>query len=65
MAIWGNVSDEVWEGFALYEIVPGFLLALIVGVLVSLVTFKHQPGVEAEFDEAASIAAGNEPTRAV
>ena len=65
VAIWGNVSDEVWEGFALYEIVPGFLLALIVGVLVSLVTFKHQPGVEAEFDEAASIAAGNEPTRAV
>ena len=65
VAIWGNVSDEVWEGFALYEIVPGFVLALIAGVLVSLATFRHQPVVEQEFDEAAAIASGQEPTATV
>ena len=39
--------------------------ALIAGVLVSLATFRHQPVVEQEFDEAAAIASGQEPTATV
>ena len=44
---WGNsfLSDH------LYEIVPGFFFALIVAIVVSKITYKHDPEVEAEFDE--------------
>lgn len=47
--IWGN-SDYL-SGI-LYEIVPGFLLSLIVTYVVSLLTYKKNPDIEAEFDEA-------------
>ncbi len=45
---WGNsfLSDY------LYEIVPGFVLALITAIIVSKLTYKHDPEIEAEFDEA-------------
>ncbi|MBU5343539.1 sodium/proline symporter PutP [Caldifermentibacillus hisashii] len=45
--VWGNsfLSDY------LYEIVPGFILNLIVAVLVSKITYKSIPEVEKEFDE--------------
>lgn len=45
--VWGNsfLSDY------LYEIVPGFILNLIVAVLVSKMTYKSIPEVEKEFDE--------------
>lgn len=45
--VWGNsfLSDY------LYEIVPGFILNLIVAVLVSKITYKSIPKVEKEFDE--------------
>lgn len=46
--IWGN-SDYL-SGI-LYEIVPGFLLSLIVTYVVSLLTHKKNPDIEAEFDE--------------
>lgn len=46
--IWGN-SDYL-SGI-LYEIVPGFLLSLIVTYVVSLLTYKKNPDIEAEFDE--------------
>lgn len=45
--IWGNTV----LGDYLYEIVPGFLLNLIVAVLVSKATYKPIPEVEKEFDE--------------
>jgi len=46
--IWGNtgLSKE------LYEIVPGFILNLIVTIVVSLMTYKRDPRIEKEFDEA-------------
>ncbi|MBM7051926.1 sodium/proline symporter PutP [Rothia sp. ZJ1223] len=40
----------------MYEIVPGFILNIVVAVIVSLVTYKHDPEVEAEFDAAVTAA---------
>ncbi|WP_462418355.1 sodium/proline symporter PutP [Kytococcus sp. Marseille-QA3725] len=60
--ITGAVVAFVWgsylEGgvFELYEIVPGFLLNLLVAVAVSLMTPAPGSEVEAEFDEAARLA---------
>lgn len=52
--IWGDLlTADMAEIFGLYEIVPAFLLNLIVTVLVSL-GGKPSPEIEAEFDEAAS-----------
>lgn len=45
--IWGN--SEL-SGY-LYEIVPGFILNLIVAYVVSLMTYKKNEAVEKEFDE--------------
>lgn len=49
---WGSI--DALSGF-LYEIVPGFVLALIVAVVVSKLTYKHDPQIEAEFDEAVKL----------
>ncbi|WP_156856718.1 sodium/proline symporter PutP [Oceanobacillus sp. AG] len=51
--VWGN--SKVLSGF-LYEIVPGFTLAMIVAIVVSRITYKHNPEIEAEFDEAVALA---------
>jgi sodium/proline symporter len=60
---WGNMPDDAWGGaFALYEIVPGFALALIVGIAVSLATHRRDPEIEAEFDEAVAVSKGAEIT---
>ncbi|MFA1819237.1 sodium/proline symporter PutP [Virgibacillus oceani] len=62
-ALWGMIVGAVtvfvWgtsdlSGY-LYEIVPGFLLCLIVAVVVSLMTYKPNAEVEHEFDEAIEI----------
>lgn len=45
---WGNTALSDW----LYEIVPGFLLNMIVTVVVSLLTYKRNPEIEAEYAEA-------------
>ncbi|WP_104082200.1 sodium/proline symporter PutP [Cryobacterium sp. Y11] len=45
--IWGNVPALTG---AMYEIVPGFALALITAVVVSLFTFKRNVGITREFD---------------
>ncbi|MDI3331731.1 MAG: sodium/proline symporter PutP [Micrococcus sp.] len=60
---WGNMPDEAWGGaFALYEIVPGFALALIAGGAVSLATYRQDPEIDAEFDEAVAVSRGAERT---
>ena len=46
--IWGKVPSLA---SALYEIVPGFIVCLLVAVVVSLVTYKPNREIEAEFDE--------------
>ncbi|MBC7442853.1 MAG: sodium/proline symporter PutP [Ramlibacter sp.] len=46
--IWGNSP----LGDVMYEIVPGFIASLLVGVVVSLVTHKPSTDIDAEFDAA-------------
>ncbi|RUS52518.1 proline:sodium symporter PutP [Kurthia sp. 3B1D] len=50
--IWG--SNEVLSAM-LYEIVPGFVLAFIVTIVVSLLTYKKNNAIDEEFDETVRI----------
>lgn len=49
--VWGNL-DADWA--SIYEIVPGFISATVVMVVVSLLT-RPRPEVAAEFDEAVAV----------
>ncbi|MGY5319763.1 sodium/proline symporter PutP [Neomicrococcus lactis] len=53
--IWG--TNEALSK-TLYEIVPGFVIATIFGVVVSLLTQKHHPVIEREFNEMKRHSAG-------
>lgn len=48
VGIWGNISGGIFD---LYEIVPGFLLNLIVATAVSRATWKPNPEIDAEFNQ--------------
>ncbi|HET6626015.1 MAG TPA: sodium/proline symporter PutP [Nocardioidaceae bacterium] len=48
VVVWGNVESLTSN---MYEIVPGFLLSLLVTVGVSILTYKPNPDIETEFDE--------------
>lgn len=50
--IWG--SNEALSAM-LYEIVPGFVLAFIVTIVVSLLTYKKNNAIDEEFDETVRI----------
>jgi sodium/proline symporter len=58
-AIWGMVAGAVtvivWKnvglGATMYEIVPGFIINLIVSVIVSYVTYRPNAEIEKEFDQ--------------
>lgn len=50
--IWG--SNEALSAM-LYEIVPGFFLAFIVTIVVSLLTYKKNNAIDEEFDETVRI----------
>ncbi len=61
---WSEASAETWEWFGLYELLPGFVAALVVGVVVSLVTQRSrrvQRRIDAEFTGAIDIVAGRDP----
>ncbi len=51
----GAVTVIIWKnvglGETLYEIVPGFVLNLLVIVIVSFLTYKHNEEIEADFAE--------------
>ncbi|PLR99226.1 sodium/proline symporter PutP [Bacillus sp. T33-2] len=56
----GAVTVIVWKNFELgekifgeplYEIVPGFVVNLVVSVIVSLATYRHNDAIEKEFNE--------------
>ncbi|MFF2447071.1 sodium/proline symporter PutP [Neobacillus sp. NPDC058068] len=50
--VWKNGDlGKVFFGESLYEIVPGFVLNLLVAVIVSLITYKKNEAIEKEFDE--------------
>ncbi|KAA9395281.1 sodium/proline symporter PutP [Kocuria coralli] len=46
----------------LYEIIPGFIAALVVAIVVSLLTYRADPGVEQRFDEAVALSREGLPT---
>ena len=46
--IWGNI--DALTG-AMYEIVPGFIVALVVAIVVSKATHRPNPTIDAEFSE--------------
>ncbi|WP_391206278.1 sodium/proline symporter PutP [Psychrobacillus sp. L4] len=48
VVIWGSIESLSSN---LYEIIPGFILCLIVTVVVSLMTYKPNAEIEREFDE--------------
>jgi sodium/proline symporter len=52
VVIWGN--NDYLKGL-IYEIVPGFVLCLIVAVVVSLITYRKNAEIDREFDEALEI----------
>lgn len=62
VGVWGNLSGGIFD---LYEMVPGFLFALITAWLVSLATYKDNPEIDAEFDhmelEMRELKEGKEP----
>lgn len=55
----GALTVIIWKNIGLgdfmYEIVPGFVLNLVVTVIVSLITFKQNEEIEKEFDESVRI----------
>ncbi|WP_084141853.1 sodium/proline symporter PutP [Corynebacterium sputi] len=50
--ITGAVTVFIWDllDMDLYELVPGFIVALIAAVVVSLITYKPNPEIDAEFN---------------
>ncbi len=52
VVVWGNMEGGIFD---LYEIVPGFLLNLVLAVIVSLMT-KTKPEMEEEFEKARELA---------
>ena len=64
---WSEASADTWEWFGLYEIVPGFLGGLILGVVVSLFTQRSRrvnEEINREFTGAIDIVAGREAAAA-
>jgi sodium/proline symporter len=49
VVIWGN-NEQLTD--LMYEIVPGFILCLVVALFVSLITYRRNEEIEKEFDEA-------------
>lgn len=53
--VWKLALNPMGGIFKLYEILPAFVLNLVVAVVVSLVTYKPNPEIDREFDEAARL----------
>lgn len=53
--VWKLVLNPMGGIFKLYEILPAFALNLAVAIVVSLLTYKPNPAVDREFDEALAI----------
>lgn len=53
VGVWGSLPDNVPLLFQVYEILPGFLFNLIAAWVVSKMTYRPNPDIDNEFDEAA------------
>ena len=51
--VWGQVSNPLTD--AIYEIIPGFAVNLLVAVVVSRFTYKHDEASDIEFDESVAL----------
>ena len=51
--IWGQVSTPLTD--SIYEIIPGFAINLIVAIVVSKFTYKHNAETDQEFDESVEL----------
>src|SRR5699024_6077225 len=51
--VWGQVSIPMTD--QIYEIIPGFAVNLIVAVVVSRFTYKHDEEADREFDESVAL----------
>ena len=53
----GALTVLIWPMFKtpIYEIIPGFILNLLVAIIISLLTYKHNQSIEDEFDESLRI----------
>lgn len=50
--VWKNADlGKALFGQSLYEIIPGFIFNLIVAIVVSLITYRKNEGIEKEFEE--------------
>ena len=56
VGIWGNLPDTLPMIFQVYEILPGFLLNLLVSWLVSRATYKPNAEIDEEFDLSVKLA---------
>ncbi len=52
VGVWGNISGGIFD---MYEILPGFIFNVVVAVGVSLATYREDPQITAEFDEAVDL----------
>lgn len=50
--VWKLALNPLGGVFKLYEILPAFVLNLVVAVVVSLATYRPNPAIDAEFDAA-------------
>jgi sodium/proline symporter len=52
VVVWKNFIARLGGVFAVYELLPAFLISALVIVAVSLATAKPSPEIEREFEEA-------------
>lgn len=55
VGVWGSLDGTIFD---IYEMVPGFILALITAVVVSLATYKDNSEINAEFDDVGRVMSG-------
>jgi sodium/proline symporter len=57
VVIWRNISAAVHPIFAVYELLPAFIISCLVILFVSLATKKPSAEIEKEFEAAKALAA--------
>lgn len=62
--VWKLVLNPLGGIFELYEILPAFVLNLVVAVTVSLLTYKPNPAIEEEFSRTVAAARAGAPVPA-
>ena len=56
--LWDHLGDTLGGVFTLYELLPGFVANLVVAIVVSLLTHRPNPAIDAEFSRAVELTRG-------